>query len=61
MQDKGQVHVAKATQRVARGIRMERALWDFVDNQAHALGLENGGRLIERWVREKREAIREAA
>ena len=57
MQDKAQVHVAKGKQRIARGIRMPRELWEFVDAHATVVGDENGGRLIERWVRERREAV----
>lgn len=61
MQDTPTVHKAPREKRVARGIRMPSYLWDFVDAQAEAVGDVNGGRLIERWVREKYEAVRRVA
>lgn len=61
MQDKTEVHESPAEPRVARGIRMAASLWEFVDGQADALGEDSAGTLIERWVREKRDAVRKVA
>lgn len=40
---------------------MPASLWAWVDETAELLGEPNGGRLIERWVAEKRDALEEAA
>lgn len=51
----------RRVKRIARGMRMPASLWAFVDETAEATGERNGGRLIERWVREKYEAVRRVA
>lgn len=40
---------------------MLESLWEFVDGQAEALGEQGASQLIERWVREKYEAVRRVA
>ena len=40
---------------------MAESLWEFVDGQADALGEEGASQLIERWCREKRDAVRRVA
>lgn len=60
MDDTHDVHEAPAKVRTPRGIRMDADLWEFVDGMAEAQGEGNASRLIERWVREKREAVNEA-
>ena len=60
MEDTPPVHETPE-RRIARGVRMAAGLWDFVDGQADAMGDENASRLIERWVNEKREAVRQVA
>ena len=61
MQHKKGVHSTPAEPRKARGIRMAKSLWDFVDSQAEALGEQGASQLIERWIREKRDAVRKVA
>ena len=52
---------ARKVKRIPRGIRMPASLWAWVDETAELLGEPNGGRLIERWVAEKRDALEVAA
>lgn len=59
MDDTVSVHKPPA-KRVARGIRMGEDLWAFVDGMAPVAGEESASALIERWVREKRDAVRSA-
>jgi len=40
---------------------MAESLWAFVDSQAGALGDGGASALIERWVSEKRDAVRRVA
>lgn len=61
MDDMETVHEAKEDRRKARGVRMAKSLWDFVDSQADALGESGASQLIERWVREKLDAVRKVA
>lgn len=62
LEDAAVVHAAPEREpRVPRGIRMPASLWDFVDNHAAAIGEDSAGALIERWVREKLEAVRKVA
>lgn len=61
MDDTRTVHTAPV-KRVPRGVRMDENLWDFVDDMAPVLGEKSGSHVIERWVREKRDAVlKEAA
>lgn len=60
MQDTATVH-RRPERRIPRGIRMLESLWEFVDGQAEALGEQGASQLIERWVREKYEAVRRVA
>lgn len=53
--------VHKSEPRTARGVRMERDLWTFVDDLAEIMTDGNASALIAKWVREKRDAVREAA
>lgn len=61
MQDTPAVHRPLAERRIPRGIRMLESLWEFVDGQADALGEQGASQLIERWVSEKRDAVRRVA
>lgn len=61
MQDKAVVHEMEGKKRIARGIRMAAELWEFVEAQANALGEDGASQLIERWVSEKRDAVRRVA
>lgn len=40
---------------------MSEDLWEWVDGMAVIHGEGNASRLIERWVREKREAVKQVA
>lgn len=55
------VHKTPAEKRVARGVRMDESLWAFVDDLAEMVSDGNASRLIERWAREKRDAVKGAA
>lgn len=59
MAEKNTVHPPET--RSPRGVRMADDLWDFVDTLAEAQGDGNASRLIERWVREKRDHVRRVA
>lgn len=61
MQNTAPVHGTKEERRVPRGVRMAESLWEFVDGQAAALGAGSASELIERWVHEKRAAVRRVA
>lgn len=61
MQDTRTVHKAKGEQRIPRGIRIPRYLWDFADSHSLTMGDGNASRLIERLLRETRDAVRRAA
>lgn len=62
MENTATVHDKKeAERRIPRGIRMAESLWEFVDGQAKAVGEDSASSLIERWVREKRDAVRKVA
>lgn len=60
MKDTGGVHTAPREQRVARGVRMAESLWSFVDDLADIMTDGNASALIEKWAREKRDAVRSA-
>lgn len=61
MDDATTVHKAKPERRVARGVRMDESLWTFVDDLAEIMTDGNASKLIEKWAREKRDAVRGAA
>lgn len=60
MADATGVHKPKE-KRVARGVRMDASLWAFIDDLAEIMTDGNASRLIEKWAKEKRKAIRDAA
>lgn len=47
--------------RLARGVRMDADLWEFVDDLAGIMTGGNASALIEKWAREKRSAVQQAA
>lgn len=55
------VHKEASPKRVARGVRMDATLWAFVDDLAVMMTGGNASALIEKWAREKRDAVRGAA
>lgn len=59
-QGKG-VHKEPRPKRVARGVRMDATLWEFVDDLAAMVTDGNSSRLIEKWAREKRDAVMDAS
>lgn len=59
--DKQAVHDALPARRLARGVRMDEDLWCFVDEVAAADGSGSASKVIERWIRERRETLRQAA
>jgi hypothetical protein len=61
MEGKPAVHSTPTEPRISRGVRMAESLWAFVDGQAGALGDGGASALIERWVSEKRDAVRRVA
>lgn len=61
MADTISVHKEPTPKRVARGVRMDATLWAFVDDLAVLTTDGNASALIERWAREKRDAVRGAA
>ena len=54
------VHGAPA-RRVSRGVRMDASVWEFVEDLAEIMTDGNSSALIERWAREKQDAVRSAA
>lgn len=59
MQSKPQVHRKPA--RIARGVKMERELWEFAEWQASEIGERSASSMVRRWVMEKRDAVRRVA
>lgn len=53
--------VHKKPLRIARGVRMDEDLWAFIDGLAEIMTGGNASALIEKWAREKRDAVRGAA
>lgn len=61
MDDAARVHTAQRSRRLARGVRMDEDLWEFVDEVAAAHGGGSASKIIEKWIRERREERLRAA
>lgn len=55
------VHNKTKGKRIARGVRMEQELWDFIEGQAKTFGESGASAVIARWAREKLKAFRRVA